>query len=80
MRGPMYEHFTVDTTLIRIIQVNYSSVGKLARHPYITYDQARAIDDLRHRRTIRGEDDLVKYGIFSRGELDRLRLYLRYDK
>ena len=73
-------HLTIDVGLIRVIQVNHASVGLLAKHPYISYDQARALNDLRHRRTIRSEDDLIKYGIFSRVELERLRPYLRYDK
>lgn len=76
----IYRHFTVDTTLIRVMQVNHASVSSLTRHPYITYNQARELDDLRHRRTVRKEEDLIKYGIFSSGELDRLRPYLRYDK
>ena len=76
----LYEHFTVDTTLIRMINVNHTPVYRLTKHPYISYDQAKQLDDLRHRRTIRSEQDLIKYGIFSRVELEKLRPYLTYDK
>jgi len=76
----LYPHFTVDTTLIRFINVNHASLSQLGNHPYITYEQARQLLDLRHRRTIRSEQDLLKYGIFSQAELDNLRPYLRYDK
>ena len=72
--------FTVDTTLIRFINVNHASVSQLAGHPYINYDQARQIYDLRHRRSIKNEEMLLKYGIFSGVELEKLRPYLRYDK
>lgn len=73
-------HFTVDTSLIRPLQLNFSSLRALNRHPYIRYEQARQIEDLRHRRTIRSEADLLQRGIFSATELLRLRPYLRYDK
>ena len=76
----LYMHFTVDTTLIRRLNVNHVSFNRLAKHPYINYDQAKQLDDLRHRRTIRSEQDLLKYGIFSRVELEQLRPYLTYDK
>ena len=76
----LYKHFTVDTTLIRYINVNRASVSQLTKHPYISYEQAKQIEDLHHRRTIKSEEDLVKYGIFSRVELEKLRPYLRYDK
>jgi len=76
----LYEHFTVDTTLIRLLNVNHTPFKRLAKHPYINYDQAKQLDDLRHRRTIRNEQDLIKYGIFSRVELEQLRPYLSFDK
>lgn len=76
----LYEHFTVDTTLIRVLNVNRTPVYRLTKHPYINYDQAKQLEDLRHRRTIRSEQDLIKYGIFSRVELEHLRPYLSYEK
>ena len=76
----LYAHFTVDTTLIRLMNVNHTSVKRLTKHPYISYDQAKQLDDLRHRRTIRGEEDLIKFGIFNGVELEKLRPYLSYDK
>ena len=76
----LYAHFTVDTTFIRLLNVNHTAVKYLTKHPYISYDQAKMLDDLRHRRTIKSENDLLKYGIFSRVELDHLRPYLSYDK
>ncbi len=71
--------FTVDTTLIRYLNLNHATISQLSNHKYINYDQAKQIIDLRHRRTIRSEADLIKYGIFSRVELDKLRPYLRYE-
>ena len=76
----LYAHFTVDTTLIRLLNVNHTTLKRLTKHPYITYDQAKQLEDLQHRRTIRSEQDLIKRGIFSGVELEKLRPYLSYDK
>ncbi len=72
--------FTVDTSLIRILNVNHASVKQLSKHPYILYEQAVQINDLRHRRGINGEEDLLKQHIFSLEELERVRPYLSFEK
>ena len=74
------EHFTVDTACVRQISVIRATLSQLSRHPYIRYEQAKAIDDLRHRRKIRGEQDLLKRQIFTEEELEKLRPYLNYEK
>lgn len=76
----LYKHLTVDSTKIRPLRLNHVSFTHLTKHPYIGYERAKLLDDLRHRRTIRGENDLLKRGIFTEEEMQKLRPYLNYEK
>lgn len=68
----------VDTTLIEPIDVNRASVRRLYRHPYISYQQAEQLYDLRRRKTrLHTSNELI--GIFTPDELQRLSPYLRFD-
>lgn len=71
-------HLYLDTIAIRQIRVATARRGELVRHPYISYEQAVAIDDLRHRRSIRGREDLLRAKIFTEEEIARLLPYLSF--
>ena len=74
------DYLVVDTLIIRPIRLNYPSLRQMTNHPYIGYEKAKQIDELRHRRTIRSEQDLLQRGIFTEDELAKLRPYLSFEK
>ena len=47
----LLHHFTADNKALQTIPVNSSSAERLQRHPYIRYQQAKAIYTLRRKRT-----------------------------
>ncbi len=77
----IYTHLTIDTTLIRRIAVNRTGAKQLARHPYIRFEQAQAIYELRvRRRSLRSIDDLIRAEILTDTEAERLRPYLDFGQ
>lgn len=70
---------TVVPHVSRTIRVNSQSAAAMAKHPYMNYTQATAIEDLRHRRTIRSLDQIEKLGCFSAEEWDKLKPYLSLE-
>lgn len=79
-------HFTATASLVKKLYINRLSVDALQRHRYVTFEQAKAIRDYRHRRgPIRSEDvlRLLKESgkpVFSEAELSRLRPYVSYEE
>lgn len=79
-------HFIVDSALITPLYVNRLSAEVMAKHPYIRYEQAKALRDWRHRKgTVRDWEDVKKIKIngaaaFSEGDLLRLKSYLNFEK
>lgn len=72
-------YLTVDTTSIKKINVNTSTLEQLKRHPYINYYQARAIVDYRKRYgAIRHIDDLRMNPDMSLEVRERIAPYLEY--
>jgi DNA uptake protein ComE-like DNA-binding protein len=68
---------TVDSTLIRPLRINFSSVRTLSSHPYITSTQARMIVDIRSAEgPINGVDVLVEKKIFDEETLKKVSRYL----
>ena len=72
-------YLKVDTTSIKKINVNTSTLEQLKRHPYINYYQARAIVDYRKRYgAIRHIDDLRMNPDMSLEVRERIAPYLEY--
>lgn len=73
-------HFTADSKDVQTIPVNSSSAERLQRHPYIRYQQAKAIYSLRRKRTrLNGMEDLRALSEFTETELERLAPYLSFE-
>jgi hypothetical protein len=73
-------HFTADTTDVRLIFVNKSSVEILNRHPYLRYEQAKAIYTLRRKLvSLHSIDDLRVLPEFSEEEIMRVAPYLSFE-
>ena len=73
-------HFSADSKEVQTIPVNSCSAERLQRHPYIRYQQAKAIYTLRRKRTkLRSIEDLRELPEFSETELERLTPYLSFE-
>ena len=73
-------HFTVDTAAIRMMDINSCSIDALQRHPYLRYNQAKAIYTLRRQRIrLHSIDELRTLPELSDEDLTRLSPYLRFE-
>ena len=76
----LLHHFTADSKDVQAIPVNSSSAERLQQHPYIRYQQAKAIYALRRKRTrLKSIEDLHDLPEFSENELKRLAPYLSFE-
>lgn len=79
-------HFTATASLVKKLYINRLSVDALQRHKYVTFEQAKAIRDYRHRRgPVRTEEvlrSLKEAGrpVFSEADIARLRPYVSYEE
>lgn len=76
----LLHHFTADTAAIHPLRLNYCSAQQLARHPYLRYEQAKAIYDLRRRRLhLSSISDLTSLPQLTPADLQRLAPYLSFE-
>ena len=76
----LLHHFTVDTSDVEKINVNSCSIARLARHPYLRYEQAKSIYELR-RKSIR-IDSIAQLEILpelTKDDIERIRYYLSFN-
>lgn len=72
-------HFIVNSDEIHRIDVNHSSVERLARHPYLSFAQAKAIYTLRRTRfRLQSIDDLYDIDCLTETDINRLEPYLSF--
>ena len=71
-------HLVVDSVSVRRIAVNTASAAVLAKHPYITYPQAKELYELRRRKFNLQSSDLTK--VFSEEQAQRLMPYLDWTQ
>ena len=72
--------FTVDDSYIRKLQVNTLVQDSLSRHPYISYQQARAIVRLRtQKKQLSGWENLVLLDEFTEHDKSRIMPYLSFE-
>ena len=73
-------HFFIDPEDIRTISVNNGTILKLQQHPYIRFQQAKAIYDLRRKNvTLRSIDELRPLPELSEEDINRIAPYLRFE-
>jgi hypothetical protein len=72
--------FYVDTSFIARLPVNHLSTDRMARHPYISYAQARVIEQMSRRKgRIDGWESLRLLEEFSEADRERLWAYLSFQ-
>jgi len=68
---------TIDTTLIRKLHINSDDASVLVRHPYITWNMAKNIQEHRQfEHKFKSISDLVKYGLLTEELYSKLVAYL----
>lgn len=74
-------HFIIDSIDVRPLNINSASVNTLSRHPYLRFEQAKAIYELRrkhiHLSSIQQLQDLP---CLDQNLLERLTPYINFDK
>lgn len=76
----LFAHFTADSSDAQTIDVNTCSIDRLQRHPYLRYNQAKAIYTLRRKNVrLHSLDDLRSLPELSDKDLQRLAPYLRFE-
>jgi len=77
----LLHHFTADPDDVQGIPVNSCSLERLQRHPYIRYEQAKAIYTLRRKNLkINGVDELRSLSELTEEDIKRIMPYLRFDR
>ena len=70
----------VNTPTTEKLHINRLSVTRLRSHPYLTFYQAKAIVDLRHREgDIKSVRQLLFLDEFSETDIERLKPYLSFE-
>jgi DNA uptake protein ComE-like DNA-binding protein len=73
-------HFWLDSICIEPIQVNRARVEVLQKHPYLSFEQAKAIYELRRKKVrLQSIESLEKLKCFTPAELERLAPYLQFE-
>ena len=84
MRPENYERIhpfcTVDTNLVQKIRINTASVERLNRHPYLNFQQSKAIYDLRRKKgQIKTIDELKNLKDLPPETLLKIQPYLSFE-
>lgn len=73
-------HMRIEPELIRRISVNRCSIRQLSRHPYLRFEQAKAIYELRRNKIqLTSAEDLQQLPELSEKDLLRLTPYLSWE-
>lgn len=76
----LFAYFTADTSYVRTINVNNCPLDRLQHHPYLRYNQAKAIYTLRRKNArLHSLDELRELPELTEKDLDRLAPYLRFE-
>lgn len=80
MLDTVISRLTVDTAYIQTLDINRLNAGQLTRHPYLRFEQAKQIYELRRRSISIGSlDELRQLPSLTEPELDKLRHYLSVE-
>lgn len=73
-------YITIDTLLIERLNLNTAEFKKINAHPYITYEQTKAICRYRTHNNLLSISQLEKLQIFSSDELRKVKPYLLFSQ
>ena len=76
----LLSHFTADANDIKLIRINYCDISTLQRHPYLRYEQAKAIYHLRRKQLkLTSLEDLRALPELTDSDLQRIAPYLCFE-
>ena len=76
----LLRHFVLDSIEVEPLRVNSMSVEHLQRHPYLSFEQAKAIYELRRRKIrLKNIEQLRDLDCLTESELRRLQPYLHFE-
>lgn len=77
----LLSHFFIDSVRVVPLKVNSMRVEQLQRHPYLSFEQARAIYELRRKRIhLKHLDQLRTLDCLTEQDIQRLRPYLSFEQ
>ena len=80
MSRELLDWFEVSSSDVQKISINKTSFQALNRHPYISYEQAKALlQYIRLYGKVKDEKALLETGIFTEEEVERLMPYLTFE-
>jgi DNA uptake protein ComE-like DNA-binding protein len=76
----LLKHFMIDSIQVEQLPINTASVKRLERHPYLRYEQAKAIYEYRRRHIrINSVDDLKKIKGIAEEDIKKIVPYLDFS-
>ena len=76
----LLDWFEVSSSDVQKISINKASFQALNRHPYISYEQTKALlQYIRLYGKVKDEKALLETGIFTKEEVERLKPYLTFE-
>ena len=77
----LLQHLYMDSVIVKQIPINQISVQRLARHPYLRFEQTKAIYELRRRKIhLDSIQHLNELDCLSTETLEKIAPYLNFDK
>lgn len=77
----LLSHFYLDSVVVEPLRVNSMSLERLQRHPYLTFEQAKAIYERRRRQVnLTSIEQLRGIDCLTDTDLERIAPYLNFDK
>lgn len=77
----LLSHFFIDSVRVVPLKVNSMRVERLQRHPYLSFEQARAIYELRRKKIhLKHLDQLRTLDCLTEQDIQRLRPYLSFEQ
>lgn len=75
------QHFVLDSVTVQQMNVNQASVQRLAQHPYLRFEQAKALYELRRKKIrLHSIQDLEAIECIDAKTLEKIAPYLNFDK
>lgn len=75
------QHFVLDSVMVQQMNVNQGGVQRLAQHPYLRFEQAKALYELRRKKIrLHSIQDLEAIECIDAKTLEKIAPYLNFDK
>ena len=81
VKDSVLKWFVLDSVVVEKIRVNHVSAQRLSKHPYLRFEQAKAIYELRRKKIrLNSVNDLESIDCIDEKTLEKISPYLNFDK